>query len=72
MRHGDEGFRFFGYALGHHYIFGDHQPGMTDIWSRFASTPPQVGAQPSACIGTPDFIRKHLQTFKSSGVDQAT
>jgi len=43
---------------------------MTDIWARFESTPPQVGAQPAACIGTPDFIRRHLRTFKSSGVDQ--
>ena len=70
LRRGEEGFRFFGYALGHHYIFGDHQPGLTDVWARFENTPPQAGAQPASCIGTPDYIRGHLNTFKNAGVDQ--
>ena len=25
-RRGEDGFRFFGYALAHHYIFGEHKP----------------------------------------------
>ena len=27
------GGNFFGYSLGHFYIFGDHKPGRTDVWS---------------------------------------
>lgn len=34
-RRGGEGLKFFGYSLGHYYIFGDHAPGKTDIWERF-------------------------------------
>ena len=31
-RRGMDGFRFFGFALGHHYLFGNHKPGRTNIW----------------------------------------
>ena len=34
-RRGLDGFRFFGYALGHHYIFGEHTPGRTSIWANY-------------------------------------
>ena len=34
-RRGTEGFRFFQFALGHHYVFGRHTPGRTDIWKKF-------------------------------------
>jgi alkanesulfonate monooxygenase SsuD/methylene tetrahydromethanopterin reductase-like flavin-dependent oxidoreductase (luciferase family) len=64
------GFQFFGYALAHHYIFGEHQPGITDIWQKFqAWTPPPDNGQ-HACIGTPAHIRKQLRTFADAGVDQ--
>jgi alkanesulfonate monooxygenase SsuD/methylene tetrahydromethanopterin reductase-like flavin-dependent oxidoreductase (luciferase family) len=70
-RRGVEGFKFFGYALGHHYIFGEHKPGRTDIWQRFEaaknSLPPGAGA---AGIGTPDEMRAHLRKFADAGVDQ--
>ena len=35
---GFEGSQFFGYALGHFYVFGTQQPGVTDIWSNFKSS----------------------------------
>ena len=34
-RRGAEGFQFFGYSLGHFYVYGNHQPGTTDVWQRF-------------------------------------
>src|SRR5207244_1403911 len=34
-RRGIDGFRFFQFALGHHYVFGKHRPGRTDIWEKF-------------------------------------
>ena len=70
-RRGLYGFKFFGYALGHHYIFGEHKPGRTDIWKNFEAVkdimPENAGA---AGIGTPDQMRKHLRGFAESGVDQ--
>jgi alkanesulfonate monooxygenase SsuD/methylene tetrahydromethanopterin reductase-like flavin-dependent oxidoreductase (luciferase family) len=70
-RRGMDGFRFFGYALGHHYLFGAHKPGRTDIWAAFESVRsamPEEGA--SRGIGTPDEVRAHLRGFLEAGVDQ--
>lgn len=68
-RRGQDGFRFFGFALGHHYVFGDHKPGHTDIWSRFEAVKQDQRGAPS-CIGTPEHIRANLRTFANAGVDQ--
>jgi len=70
-RRGEDGFRFFGYALGHHYIFGEHVPGRTDIWQRFEAARaglPRAGGDRG--IGTPDQLRDHLRGFEDVGVDQ--
>jgi alkanesulfonate monooxygenase SsuD/methylene tetrahydromethanopterin reductase-like flavin-dependent oxidoreductase (luciferase family) len=70
-RRGEDGFRFFGYALAHHYIFGEHTPGRTDIWANFERarpTLPPAGA--SRGIGTPAELRAHLRAFEDAGVDQ--
>jgi alkanesulfonate monooxygenase SsuD/methylene tetrahydromethanopterin reductase-like flavin-dependent oxidoreductase (luciferase family) len=67
-----EGFRFFQFALGWHYGFGEQIPGRTDIWERFqkaqATMPPAAPAEGG--IGTPDQLREHLATFEVCGVDQ--
>jgi alkanesulfonate monooxygenase SsuD/methylene tetrahydromethanopterin reductase-like flavin-dependent oxidoreductase (luciferase family) len=70
-RRGEDGFRFFGYGLGHHYIFGSHKPGRTDVWANFErarDAMPPAGA--SRGIGTPDQLREHLVAFEDTGVDQ--
>ncbi|HEX7775209.1 MAG TPA: LLM class flavin-dependent oxidoreductase [Parvibaculum sp.] len=70
---GMDGFRFFSYALGHHYIFGEHKPGRTNIWDQFEKareTMPEEGG--SRGIGTPDDMRKHLRGFAEAGVDQVS
>jgi alkanesulfonate monooxygenase SsuD/methylene tetrahydromethanopterin reductase-like flavin-dependent oxidoreductase (luciferase family) len=70
-RRGEDGFRFFGYGLGHHYIFGTHKPGRTDIWASYEKARallPEAGA--SRGIGTPDQLREHLASFEDAGVDQ--
>jgi len=70
-RRGEDGFRFFGFGLGHHYIFGAHKPGRTDVWAAFEKARPQLpeaGAQRG--IGTPDQLREHLRSFEDAGVDQ--
>jgi alkanesulfonate monooxygenase SsuD/methylene tetrahydromethanopterin reductase-like flavin-dependent oxidoreductase (luciferase family) len=74
-RRGLEGFRFFGYALGHHYGFGEHTPGRTDIWANFQKAQAAAGPNAPAAggeggIGTPEHLRNHLRGFVESGVDQ--
>ena len=32
---GLEGGNFFGYSLGHYYVFGEHRPGSTDVWTEY-------------------------------------
>jgi len=71
LRRGLDGFRFFGYALGHHYIFGEHKPGRTDIWKNFEAARDHLPANPGAAgIGSPDEMRAHLRKFSDAGVDQ--
>ncbi len=68
---GMDGFRFFSYGLGHHYIFGEHKPGRTDIWANFEAARaniPEEGANRG--IGTPEQVRGHLKGFRDAGVDQ--
>jgi alkanesulfonate monooxygenase SsuD/methylene tetrahydromethanopterin reductase-like flavin-dependent oxidoreductase (luciferase family) len=70
-RRGLDGFRFFGFGLGHHYLFGTHKPGRTDIWAQFEALRdhfPDDGNRGG--IGTPDQLRDHLCRFQESGVDQ--
>ncbi len=70
-RRGEDGFRFFGYGLGHHYIFGVHKPGRTNIWERFEQARPSLPpAGETRGIGTPAQLREHLASFEESGVDQ--
>ncbi|HKU39736.1 MAG TPA: LLM class flavin-dependent oxidoreductase, partial [Polyangiales bacterium] len=65
------GFRFFGFALAHHYVFGSHQPGYTDLWQQFERVNQRGEAeQETGCIGTPDEIRAKLRAFADAGVDQ--
>ena len=70
-RRGMDGFRFFGYALGHYYVFGNHRPGLTDVWNRYEAARdalPAVGS--GSGIGTPDELSGHLAKLEAAGVDQ--
>jgi len=70
IRRGGEGFQFFGFALGHHYIYGEHIPGVTNVWERFErgreAMPPAVGNG----IGTPAQLIDRLKQYREAGVDQ--
>jgi alkanesulfonate monooxygenase SsuD/methylene tetrahydromethanopterin reductase-like flavin-dependent oxidoreductase (luciferase family) len=73
-RRGSDGFRFFQFALAHHYVFGQHTPGRTNIWNRFLAVRDQIGTDAlgagAGCIGTPAELRESLRIFQSAGVDQ--
>jgi alkanesulfonate monooxygenase SsuD/methylene tetrahydromethanopterin reductase-like flavin-dependent oxidoreductase (luciferase family) len=79
IRRGQDGFEFFGYALGS-LVTKDTVPGRTTLWRDFhdirgnkteeivrtAALDPQY----SSGIGTPDDVRRHLHEFEAAGVDQ--
>ncbi len=70
-RRGADGFRFFNFALAHHYVNGVHHIGNTDIWAKYAewaATQDDALAPPG--IGSPDELREHLKGFEDAGVDQ--
>jgi len=73
-RRGTDGFRFFQFALGHHYSFGKHTPGRTDIWKKFIAVREQLGLEVlgggTGCIGTPAQLTASLRQFEANGVDQ--
>ena len=68
----EEGFKFFSYALGHHYAFGQHQPGKTNIWNNFKSSPMNLPGMDgsNSCVGSPEQVRTRLREFEDAGVDQ--
>jgi alkanesulfonate monooxygenase SsuD/methylene tetrahydromethanopterin reductase-like flavin-dependent oxidoreductase (luciferase family)/putative sterol carrier protein len=49
---GIDGAHFFGYSLAHYYVFGEHRPGVTDIWEEFLANRDTRGFARS--IVTPD------------------
>lgn len=76
VRRGQEGFEFFGYALGA-LVTKDAVPGRSTLWrdfrraraEGFGSGVAAVSARAPG-IGTPDDLRSHLRAFEESGVDQ--
>jgi alkanesulfonate monooxygenase SsuD/methylene tetrahydromethanopterin reductase-like flavin-dependent oxidoreductase (luciferase family) len=69
-RRGLEGFKFFGFALGHHYAFGEQKIGRTNIWENFQKFSHMFPGPEGRSIGTPDEVRAHLRRMEEAGVDQ--
>ena len=68
---GLEAFQYFGFALGHYYVYGQHTPGATNLWERFQIARSQLPdvAQGNG-IGTPEQLRQRLMEYQNAGVDQ--
>jgi alkanesulfonate monooxygenase SsuD/methylene tetrahydromethanopterin reductase-like flavin-dependent oxidoreductase (luciferase family) len=68
---GLEAFQFFGYALGHYYAYGQHRPGVTDVWERFQKA---RAALPDVArgngIGTPAQLIERMGQYQDAGMDQ--
>ena len=66
-----DGFRFFGYSIGHHTSWGTHQPGVTNIWESFVEAkediPTSLG---DAGVGTPEQVRDYMRSYEAVGLDQ--
>jgi alkanesulfonate monooxygenase SsuD/methylene tetrahydromethanopterin reductase-like flavin-dependent oxidoreductase (luciferase family) len=48
IRRGAEGANFFGYSLGHFYVFGTHRPGVTNVWAEYEQRRGAQGFDPEA------------------------
>ena len=71
IRRGLDGFRFFGYSLGHYASFGAHHPAQTDLWQRFLQIKDELPRDAGqGGIGTPEQVRAHLRRYEQAGVDQ--
>ncbi|HEY8547257.1 MAG TPA: LLM class flavin-dependent oxidoreductase [Acidimicrobiales bacterium] len=46
LERGLEGGNFFGYSLGHYYVFGEHEPGKTDVWAEYLERRGEHGFSP--------------------------
>jgi alkanesulfonate monooxygenase SsuD/methylene tetrahydromethanopterin reductase-like flavin-dependent oxidoreductase (luciferase family) len=81
IRNGQEGFEFFGYAMGA-LVATDQQPGRTSLWADFqenrdpkkveakVTAAVEAGDEYSGCIGTPEDARRYLRELAEVGVDQ--
>jgi hypothetical protein len=71
-RRGLDGLRFFAYGIGHHYVFGGHRPGRTNVWERFETARSTMDAVAAGAggVGNPAEITAHLRRFADAGVDQ--
>jgi hypothetical protein len=71
VRRGLDGFKFFGYSLSHYVVYGEHYPGVTNVWENFLRVKDSMTEVPgSGSIGTPAAVREHLKAFAAAGVDQ--
>ncbi len=52
IERGLDGGHFFGYSLGHYYIFGTHKPGVTHVWDEFQKNRSSFGFDRSVAAQT--------------------
>ncbi|HLQ62783.1 MAG TPA: LLM class flavin-dependent oxidoreductase, partial [Candidatus Acidoferrales bacterium] len=43
IERGLDGAHFFGYSLGHYYVYGRHRPGVTSVWDEFQARRSEFG-----------------------------
>lgn len=71
VRRGLDGFRFFGFSIAHYAVYGEHRPGMTNLWNRFLAVKDEMKETPGArSIGTPKSVLEHLRSYADAGIDQ--
>jgi alkanesulfonate monooxygenase SsuD/methylene tetrahydromethanopterin reductase-like flavin-dependent oxidoreductase (luciferase family) len=70
---GAEAYGFFIYGLGHYSFFGEHEPGVSDVWDEFKNHPKDFAppeGRTQDCVGTPERLRAQLKEFEAVGIDQ--
>lgn len=68
---GTEGFKYFGYSLGHYASFGKGKPGHSTVWDDFKRAESSIADNHgNGGIGTPDQVHDHCKAYADVGVDQ--
>ena len=67
---GQEGFQYFGFALGHFYVYGQHKPATTNVWDRFELARDALPPAQGNGIGTPEQLVSRMKQYQDAGVDQ--
>ena len=70
-RRAEDGFRFFGYSLAHHYVFGAHRPGTSNIYKSYEEVRDVLpdNTVPRG-MDTPEQHIEFLREYEDAGVDQ--
>ncbi len=61
------------YAFGHHYLYGEHEPGKTSVWEKYKATPGAgfgIEGTSGVCFGTPMEARDAFRVWEDGGIDQ--
>lgn len=66
LRRGVEGINFFGYSLAHYYIFGNHRPGITDVWREYQERRKESGYSPDSVVAASE----HSDRLGAKAVEQ--
>jgi alkanesulfonate monooxygenase SsuD/methylene tetrahydromethanopterin reductase-like flavin-dependent oxidoreductase (luciferase family) len=67
LRRGIEGANFFGYSLAHYYVFGEHRPGSTDVWSEYVARRDHAGYSVDAALAAAAAERERLGAKVAAG-----
>ena len=70
LARGQPGFQFFGFALGHFYVYGQHKPGVTNVWDRFELARDSLPSTKGNGIGTPAQLVERMKQYQDAGIDQ--
>ena len=68
IRRGVEGANFFGYSLGHYYLFGRHRPGRTDVWAEYNERRSAQGFDPDAVAEAAERLGAKASSGDKSGL----
>jgi hypothetical protein len=68
---GSQGFKYFGYSLGHYAAFGKSKPGHSKVWEGFLKAEDTIeDNHGNGGIGTPEQVYDHCKAYADVGVDQ--
>jgi len=76
IERGLDGGHFFGYSLGHYYVYGQHRPGLTNVWEEFQQRRSELGfdrgiADHSRDVTTPRRVLQQRHRARPTSLDCA-
>jgi alkanesulfonate monooxygenase SsuD/methylene tetrahydromethanopterin reductase-like flavin-dependent oxidoreductase (luciferase family) len=72
IRRGVEGSNFFGYSLAHFYVFGEHKPGITNVWQEYQDRRDEMGFSVDAAAVEQERLGAKIAQGDNTGLRGAT